>query len=82
MRHVERLCETAERVGAADPDELSSQIVVLFEGAITLRQVTGDHPAAVTARKVAETRVDRALASGCRDRCPDGTLVDSMRFTP
>ena len=49
--------------GATDPDELSDQLMVLIEGAITLRQVIGDNQAAATARKVALTLVDRAIAA-------------------
>lgn len=55
------LRDTAEAAGAAKADELSSQLMVLFEGAITLRQVTGDDQAAATARNVAEILVNEAL---------------------
>ncbi len=57
------LRDTAESAGAVDPDELSNQLMVLFEGAITLRQVTGDNQAAATARKVAESLVDQAISA-------------------
>jgi AcrR family transcriptional regulator len=56
------LRDTAKAAGAANPDELGDQILVLFEGAITLRQVIGDNQAAATARKVAEALVDQALS--------------------
>lgn len=55
------LRETAEAAGADDPEDLSSKIMVLLEGAVTLRQVTGDDQAAATARQVAEKLLDEAL---------------------
>lgn len=55
------LYDTAQAAGAADPEELGNQIMLLFEGAITLRQVTGDDQAAATAREMAEILVDRAI---------------------
>ena len=55
------LRDTAEAAGAVAPDDLSSKIMVLFEGAITLRQVTGDDQAAATARHVVEMLIDEAL---------------------
>jgi len=55
------LHETARAAGAADPETLGNQLLVLFEGAITLRQVTGDDQAAATARAVAEGLVERAI---------------------
>ena len=39
------------------------QLMVLIEGAITLRQVPGDAPAAAPARRIAELLVDQALAA-------------------
>ncbi len=57
------LRDTATAAGATDPDELSDQLMVLIEGAITLRQVVGDDQAAATARKIALTLVDRAIAA-------------------
>jgi AcrR family transcriptional regulator len=57
------LRDTAQAAGAADPGELSDQLMVLIEGAITLRQVAGDDQAAATARKVAQTLVDRAITA-------------------
>ena len=56
------LRDTAKTAGAANPDELGDKILVLFEGAITLRQVVGDNQAAAIAREVAETLVDQALS--------------------
>jgi AcrR family transcriptional regulator len=55
------LRETAQAAGAAHPNELADQILVLFEGAITLRQVIGDDQAAATASVVAEKLVSEAL---------------------
>lgn len=66
-RHVEAtyqlLTETATAAGASDPARLAEQIGVLLEGAITVRQVTGDDQAAATARQIAEMLVDRAIAT-------------------
>ena len=59
----ELLYETCKAAGAADPHELGNQLMVLIEGAITLRQVTGDDQAAATARRIAEILVDQALAA-------------------
>jgi AcrR family transcriptional regulator len=56
------LRKTSQEAGAPDPEDLSSKIMLLFEGAITLRQVTGDDQAAASARQVAELLVDEALA--------------------
>jgi len=55
------LRETAQAAGAPDPEELSDQLMVLFEGAITLRHVAGDNQAAAIARKVAERLVDQTI---------------------
>jgi AcrR family transcriptional regulator len=57
------LLDTATAAGATDPEELSDQLMVLVEGAITLRQVAGYNQAAATARKIAQTLVDRAIAA-------------------
>ena len=57
------LCDTSKAAGVADPEELSAQLMVLFEGAITLRQVTGNDQAAATARKVAEILVNQAITA-------------------
>ncbi|MCR9119183.1 MAG: TetR/AcrR family transcriptional regulator [bacterium] len=53
--------DAAEAAGASSPDDLSNKIMVLFEGAITLRQVTGDDQAAATARQVAEMLVNESI---------------------
>ena len=55
------LRETAEAAGAADPAELGDELMVLLEGAITLRQVTQDDQAAATARRVAAKLVHDAI---------------------
>ena len=58
------LQETCEAAGAAEPHELASQLMVLVEGAITMRQVASDDQAAATARRVAGLVLDQALADG------------------
>jgi hypothetical protein len=55
--------DTSQAAGAADPEELSAQLMLLFEGAITLRQVIGDDQASATARKVAELLVNQAIVA-------------------
>jgi AcrR family transcriptional regulator len=57
------LRDTAIAAGASDPEELSAQLMVLFEGAITLRQVAGDNQAAATARGVAQQLLDQAIGA-------------------
>jgi len=57
------LRDTAKAAGAVNADQLGDQLMVLFEGAITLRQVIGDDQAAATAREVAEKLVDQAVSS-------------------
>ena len=57
------LRDVAQASGGTDPDELAGQIMVLFEGAITLRQVTGDDQAAATARRVAEILIEQSVPS-------------------
>lgn len=44
----------AEAAGADKPEELAEQIMILLQGAITLRQVCGNDQAAATARRSAE----------------------------
>ena len=56
------LIETAQEAGASDAEDLASKILLLFEGATTLRQVTGDDQAAAKAREVAELLIERAVA--------------------
>lgn len=55
------LRETAAAAGASDPVELADHLLVLLEGAVTLRHVTGDDQAAATARQVAEMLVSRSM---------------------
>ena len=61
MRNL--MCKTATAAGAHAPEDLGSKLTLLVEGAITLRQVTGDDQAAASARQVAEVLVDRALGA-------------------
>ena len=50
-----------DTAAATDPEDLGNKILVLFEGAITLRQFIGANQAAATARQVAEMLVDQAI---------------------
>jgi AcrR family transcriptional regulator len=50
----------AAAAGAAEPERLAGQLVLLMDGAITARQVRGDG-AARLAREAAEVLVDRAI---------------------
>ena len=67
-RHVvatrQLLLEAAVAAKVKNAEHLADQITVLFEGAITVRQVTGNDQAAANARQVAEILVDRAIPSG------------------
>lgn len=56
------LAGIAEQAGAHDPELLAEQIVVLLQGTLTHRQVTGDNDAAAKAREVLEVLIDHALA--------------------
>jgi AcrR family transcriptional regulator len=60
----ELLRDTAAAAGAEDPEVLADRILVLLEGAITLRQVTGDDQAAAKARRIAETVIAQAVPAG------------------
>jgi len=57
------LTDLARDAGAASPDVLAQQLVMLYDGATTSAQLDGDKHAAVVARQVAETLVDAALTS-------------------
>ena len=57
------LRDISETAGASNPEELSVQLLILFEGAFTLRQVTGNDQAAAAARKVAEILINQAIAT-------------------
>lgn len=54
------LAEIAKQAGAKDPELLAEQMVVLMQGTLTHRQVTGDNDAAAKAREIAEAMIDRA----------------------
>ena len=54
--------ELAQAAGAADPELLAEQLLVLIQGTLTHRQVTGDNDSAAKARVVAEALIDQAIA--------------------
>lgn len=54
--------EIAKAAGATDPDLLAEQLVVLIQGTLTHRQVSGDNDAAAKARSIAEAMIDAAIA--------------------
>lgn len=56
--------DAAKRLGVQDPDDLARQIVILIEGAMTRRLVTGDNDAAKAAGVVAEAMVAQAMGAG------------------
>ncbi|MGV8920976.1 MAG: TetR/AcrR family transcriptional regulator [Pseudomonas sp.] len=51
---LEYALELCEEYGAADPDALAKQLLILMDGAITVARVMGDHHAAETARNIAQ----------------------------
>ncbi len=53
----------ADRLGVDDPDDLARQIIILIEGALTRRLVTGDNAAAMAARDIAILLIDRVPRS-------------------
>lgn len=55
------LAEIARAAGAKDPQTLAEQLIILMQGTLTHRQVSGDNNAAAKAREVAEVLIDRAL---------------------
>jgi len=55
------LAQIAKDAGAKAPDLLAEQLVVLMQGTLTHRQVTGDNDAAAKARLVVEALVNQAL---------------------
>jgi AcrR family transcriptional regulator len=64
----------ATAAGARDPDELTDQLVLLMEGAITTTHVSGPGRAAARARAVAELLVRQATA-------PTDATAGSVRAT-
>ncbi|MCC6683384.1 MAG: TetR/AcrR family transcriptional regulator [Phycisphaeraceae bacterium] len=63
IRVMGLLEELAVKAALREPRELSEQLTILIEGAITLRQVTQNHNAARIARRSAELIVDRHKAA-------------------
>jgi AcrR family transcriptional regulator len=55
------LTELAREAGAGDPEQLSRQLVLLYDGALVGAQMDRDKGAASTARVVAEVLLDAAL---------------------
>ena len=58
----DELAEVAKQAGAKDPELLAEQMVVLMQGTLTHRQVSGDNAAAAKARPVAEAMINAAIA--------------------
>jgi len=56
--------QIAEAAGARDPAALAKEWVLLLEGAIAHRMVSGFDEAARVAKRIAERRLDEALAAG------------------
>ncbi|MBZ0173069.1 MAG: hypothetical protein K8E66_11850, partial [Phycisphaerales bacterium] len=54
------LGQLAEQAGAADPESLSSQLVLLFVGAMVSAQTNGDAASAGVARSAAERLIEAA----------------------
>lgn len=57
-----------ERLGARDAEALSTQLQILFEGALSLALVRGDPAVARSARAAAEVLVDAAVRKSRRPR--------------
>lgn len=57
----ELLCDLAINAGAEEPQELAEQLLVLMEGAITVRHVTGNQNAARLARAMADFLLEKHL---------------------
>jgi AcrR family transcriptional regulator len=57
----EMLRDLAERAGANDPTELASQLLILLDGALVFRHVTGNNRAAKIARETGTVMIDRHL---------------------
>jgi len=60
----------ATAAGARDPDELTDQLVLLMEGAITTAHVSGPGRVAARAREVAELLVRQATTPGATRAVP------------
>ena len=61
-RFKDGLVELAGQAGAADPQQLGSQLAVLYEGAAALATSLDDPSPWVQARTAAETLIDQAIA--------------------
>ena len=57
------LGEQAEAAGASNPDELTAQLALLMEGAITTAQISGSGQSARDAQRVAALLVSQATAA-------------------
>lgn len=55
--------ELARQAGAKDPELLGEQLLVLMQGTLTHRQVSGDNDAAAKAKPIALAMVDAAIAA-------------------
>jgi len=51
---LDYLIELCNEYGAADPDALAKQLLILIDGAITIARVMGDHTSADSARDIAQ----------------------------
>lgn len=58
------LTELATAAGATDPAALAEELMLLMDGAVVTRLVSGDPLAARRARRIAETLVETACARG------------------
>ena len=65
------LAGVAEEAGAAEPEVLAQQVIMLMQGALTHRQVTSDNSSALKAKAVAQTLVDQATATVGRVGSPN-----------
>ena len=62
----ELFTELAREAGAADPEALAKQLVILYDGATVSAQMDHDPKAARSARAIAEGLLDAATARGRR----------------
>jgi AcrR family transcriptional regulator len=61
LQGKQAMADLAKAAGASDPDLLASQLILLMQGTLTHRQVTGDNAAAAKAKPVAQAMVDQAV---------------------
>jgi hypothetical protein len=57
----EMVRDLAARAGDADPDSFADRFMIVFEGALVLRQVYGRNDAARSARPIVEKLIDERL---------------------